>query len=300
MRRSKISFGLIFFIVIITIIFICFINYKKANNMNVKKPKQEISSEKVNKSIDNTKVEDKKQEEKAAKATSDKNKPKKVEGNSESKKPKSENKDVNHEDNSIILDKNEDINEKVAKPETSNGKTNTVFIGDSITEGISYFGFTCDSNVIAEKGFTVKKASKALNKLEGVNADKIFIQLGLNDLLYDLSIEEYKERYTVLVQNIKQRKPNANIYVQAIFPVTYNIEQKRPMLSNARIDDFNNAIKSMAEEQGITFLNVSSLFKGANNCMNEQYTSDGIHLKYDSYVKWFDFLEKNAGPLILK
>lgn len=298
MKRSKISFGLIFFIIIIVMFSAGFIKfYTRADNADVEKPKQEIIDEKVSKPIDNTKVEDIKQEEETAKtrtSSTDEHKPENKEKSS---------KNIKHDDTNINLNKNKDdikSNEKVERPKIPNRKTNIIFIGDSITEGISFFDFTYDSNVIAEKGFTVKKALKSLNRLEKINADKIFIQLGLNDLLYGISSEEYKEDYIILIQNVKQRKPGAKIYVQAIFPVSYNIEQKRPMLSNARIDDFNNAIESMAKEQGVTFLNVSLLFKGDNNCMNEQYTSDGIHLKYDSYVKWLDFLEKNAGPLILK
>lgn len=310
MRRSnKIRFILVLFLVISSIISICLIKSHKKHISAKADIGQEQNIENEEKSLKDIKAEDEKPEEKATEMTPDDDKKQEEKINNDkkdNKKPKvNKNKDDKTNSNNLDIDKqvntetkeNKDNKDKPSIPATQG---NTVFLGDSITEGISFFDFAKESNVIAEKGFTVKKASKALDRVARANPDKIFIQLGVNDLLYGISSEEYQEAYILLVQKIKQKMPSAKIYVQAIFPVTYKIEQKRPMLANSRIDEFNDAIRDMAGKQGVTFLDVSPLFKDANNCMDEQYTSDGIHLKYNSYVKWFDFLEKSVGPLMLK
>lgn len=313
MRRSnKIRFILVLFLVISSIISICLIKSHKKHISAKADIGQEQNIENEEKSLKDIKAEDEKPEEKATEMTPDDDKKQEEKINNDkkdNKKPKvNKNKDDKTNSNNLDIDKqvntetkeNKDNKDNKDKPSIPATQGNTVFLGDSITEGISFFDFAKESNVIAEKGFTVKKASKALDRVARANPDKIFIQLGVNDLLYGISSEEYQEAYILLVQKIKQKMPSAKIYVQAIFPVTYKIEQKRPMLANSRIDEFNDAIRDMAGKQGVTFLDVSPLFKDANNCMDEQYTSDGIHLKYNSYVKWFDFLEKSVGPLMLK
>lgn len=316
MRRSnKISFILVLLLIISSIISICLIKSHKKHisaKADIRQDiRQEQNIEKKEKSLKDIKAEDKKPEEKATETTPDEDKKQEEKINNDKKDNKKSNvnktkdnktKDDKTNSNNLDIDKqvNTENKENKDKPSIPTTQGNTVFLGDSITEGISFFDFAKESNVIAEKGFTVKKASKALDRVVRANPDKIFIQLGVNDLLYGISSEEYQEAYTVLVQKTKQKMPSAKIYVQAIFPVTYKIEQKRPMLANSRIDEFNDAIRDMAGKQGVTFLDVSPLFKDANNCMDEQYTSDGIHLKYNSYVKWFDFLEKSVGPLMLK
>lgn len=175
---------------------------------------------------------------------------------------------------------------------------NDVFIGDSITEGIISYGLVDDSKVIANKGFTALKAQNEVTGLKGSAPQKIFILLGINDVLYDMTSEQFIENYIQVVNKLKSEAPNAQIYIQSIFPVSNKAENKKPRLSNFRIDEFNSALKQMASEQGVYFIDVASLFKDDSGCMREECTFDGIHLKYKYYISWLDYLSSLASSKI--
>jgi len=170
----------------------------------------------------------------------------------------------------------------------------SLFIGDSITEGLSSYGLVEESNVLASKGFTVSKMGSEVDKVVKAKPQKIFILLGANDILYGMSSQKFALSYGELVQSIKDRVPGAKIYIQSIFPVAAKVETQKPMMSNNRIDEFNNAIKEMANEKGVKFLYTASLFKDEKGRMREECSSDGIHLNYKSYSAWISYLMNNA------
>ncbi len=169
--------------------------------------------------------------------------------------------------------------------------SDSIFIGDSITEGLSAFELISDSKVISKKGFTIKKAKLELNQVVKAKPHRIYIQLGLNDMLYEINSEEYVSRYLDFVQALQNNLPDTKIYIQSIFPVSANIENERPLLSNQNIDEFNHALRGMCDKQGICFIDVSSLLKDEHGRLDESLSSDGIHLKFQGYGLWLDYLK---------
>lgn len=218
------------------------------------------------------------------------NLPEKVEPKTEAVIPPSE----NNEPHVIKPQKEKSDNEKQQTPSQKHYDEffpDTVFVGDSITEGIPFFEIIDGSKVVSEKGYTIRKAQKDINKITEARPQHIFVQLGLNDMLYDISSEKFAEDYSEFIQNINTALPETDIYVQSIFPVSEELEKKRPELSNAKIEEFNGAIKKMAEEAKVRFVDVALILKDADGRMNPEYTSDGIHLEYRSYILWFDYLK---------
>jgi len=189
-----------------------------------------------------------------------------------------------------------DSDSKTEKPGTSYKEyfSNCVFIGDSITEGLSSYELIDDSNVAANKGYTVLKAKKDMNSLVNGKFHKIFILLGSNDLLYGISSSQFTEDYSEFLSLLKIKMPEAKIYVQSIFPVAAKVEQQKPMMKNSRIEEFNAALKNMSREQGVVFLDVNSILKDDSGCMRKEYSSDGIHLNYKAYKLWLDYLMKGV------
>lgn len=172
--------------------------------------------------------------------------------------------------------------------------SNALFIGDSITEGISAYGLLDASNILAAKGLTISKAEKEMDTIVKRHPEKIYILLGSNDLLYGMDSEEFSSDYIEFIQHIKDKLPETKIYIQSIFPVSRNIEIEKPLLSNSRIDEFNVNLKKKAEAQGIGYIDISSLLKDGSGIMNKEYTSDGIHVKYKFYSIWLDCVKNNS------
>lgn len=169
-----------------------------------------------------------------------------------------------------------------------------LFVGDSITEGIKDYGILDNLNVFAVKGLTISKAEKEIDSIVERNPERIYILLGSNDLLYGMDSDKFSSRYVEFIQMIGERLPKTKVYIQSIFPVSKDVETKRPMLSNSRIDEFNAKLKVTAEAKGIHYINISALLKDSNGIMNSEYTSDGIHVKYKFYNIWLDCIKKNS------
>jgi hypothetical protein len=162
----------------------------------------------------------------------------------------------------------------------------SLFLGDSITEGIASYEILDDVNVYANKGFTVLKAEKDIQGIVKSKPDNIFILLGVNDILNGISSEKFVSDYGQLIDSIMQKLPDTKIYVQSIFPVTANTEKKKPKLTNSRINEFNEALVTMTKEKGVNYIDVASEFKDGNGYMQQESSADGIHLKAKSYKTW--------------
>lgn len=166
-----------------------------------------------------------------------------------------------------------------------------VFIGDSITQGISDYDFLNEENVYAKLGISLMQVDAQIAKAKKIQPQKIFLLLGANDIEYEGTTPGvFKERYRNVICKIKTSMPNTKIYVQSILPVLPNAAKNNPLVNNTRIGQFNNAIASMASEENITYLNIASLI---NNSNKNLYEPDGEHFKCKFYNLWLNYIEAN-------
>lgn len=167
---------------------------------------------------------------------------------------------------------------------------NYAFIGDSITEALAYYKTVNPSNVIASKGHTAKKALADIDKLVRLKPDKIFILLGLNDMLTERSVDRYIKNYTSLIREIDKNLPNAEIYVQSILPVDTEVKNSKLAISNAQIEEFNEGLKKLAMQEGIHYLDIASIVKSYDGNLREP---DGIHYKEKFCNLWLQYIIEN-------
>ena len=187
------------------------------------------------------------------------------------------------------------VNNNSANPEIDEEFfNNTLFIGDSITEGISAYGLLDKSNILAAKGLTISKAEKEMDTIIKRKPGKIYILLGSNDLLYGMDSEKFSSEYLGFIQKIRDKLPDTKVYIQSIFPVSKDVENKKPLLTNSRIDEFNLVLERKAKEQGIGYIDIAVLLKDEGGTINKDFTSDGIHVKFKFYSIWLDCIKKNS------
>lgn len=164
-----------------------------------------------------------------------------------------------------------------------------VFIGDSITQGISDYDFLDNANVYAKLGISLTGVDVQIAKAKKIQPQKILLLLGANDIENDGTTPAiFKERYRNVIRKIKTSMPNTKIYVQSILPVLPNAAKSDPLVNNTRIGQFNNAIAAMASEENITYLNIASLINDSNKNL---YEPDGEHFKCQFYKLWLNYLE---------
>lgn len=180
-----------------------------------------------------------------------------------------------------------------------------VFIGDSITTGISLYDVMSNTTVYASTGVGL---SNVLTKEITVNgtdttipdalrADppkKIYILLGANSLAGDL--DEVVQQYGYVLDTIRSCAPDAMLYVQSVFPINealYAVKYNRS-ITNETIREFNQKLLALCGEKQIYYLDVYSCFADENGELPEEDTPDGLHFNSAQYLSWFDYLKTHA------
>jgi hypothetical protein len=167
-----------------------------------------------------------------------------------------------------------------------------IFIGDSITQGISEFDFLPEENVCAKLGINLTQVDAQIEKAKKLNPNRIYLLLGSNDLEYGGTTPDiFKQRYKKVLEKIKKTNPNAKIYVQSILPVLPKASKNNSLVNNTRIGQFNAEIAALAKEENLNYLNIASLIDDSTKNL---YEPDGEHFKSRFYTLWLNYIEKNV------
>ncbi|QUL53708.1 lysophospholipase [Paenibacillus tritici] len=169
---------------------------------------------------------------------------------------------------------------------------NSVFLGDSITEALSYHDILDEFNVVAGAGKTTELSlmSGDVDKLAERNPQYVLIMLGSDDILLPPQITDNPKQYSLdfyaqLIDSIKEKLPKAFITVLPVTPVTPEAEQVEPRYKN--INDYNQGLKELADKKQVGFADLSSIFADSPHL----YSSDGIHFKPEFYTRMLDLLK---------
>lgn len=166
----------------------------------------------------------------------------------------------------------------------------SVFLGDSITEGLSFHDVLNEKNVLAGAGKTAEFSLKDIDELTKRNPKQVFIQLGSDDILWrvDDPIAYSMKNYAKLIGMIKEKLPQTRITLLSVTPVTEDAIKLEPRYKN--IGDYNQAVKELAGKEGASFVDLSPIFSNSPDF----YDADGIHFKPDYYTKLLELLKEQT------
>lgn len=161
--------------------------------------------------------------------------------------------------------------------------------GDSRAEGIYAYGVLNQSSVVAQKGRNLVTATKNgdIDTLIGMYPKNIFFTYGINDIAAYGNSDTFIKLYGEVIDKVKSKLPNTNIYVSSILPVTVSAANKQPNLKN--IDAWNNELKSLCEEKEVTYLDASGVIQQSD------YAQDGIHFGVSCIKRWLDLFIQSAN-----
>lgn len=183
-----------------------------------------------------------------------------------------------------------------------------LFIGDSRTVGMQEYGKLEDKAVFyASTGLTIYKllTSKIVpvensrhkktvaEALEERQFGKIYIMVGINELDVGTT-QRFADTYREVVERICELQPNAIIYIQSILPVTQKRSEQGDFLTNEGIREKNLAIRELADNQKIYYLDVDRAVCSEDGCLIPEYTTDGVHLKARYIPLWKEYLLSHA------
>ena len=181
-----------------------------------------------------------------------------------------------------------------------------VFLGDSRTEGLFLYsglktghfytavGATVES-VFSKKNFETESGEKVplLDAVAEQDCDKIYIMLGINELGWS-KVKTFHDQYAKLIDRVREDHPEAKIVLQSIPPVSAKQEAKKTYVNNDRISDYNEVIRTLAEEKECYFLDVAACLSDGNGLLPKDLNFDGIHLNPAGCKVWLNYLRTHS------
>ncbi len=192
---------------------------------------------------------------------------------------------------------------------------NSLFIGDSVSQGwvvydnpikeISTFcaykgsgpdGVVNNAQMPLPDGTRVAMQDDIAQKLAEKQPEHIYILFGANSLK-TLSVENFVIYYSKMLDWLKTVcRPDAQIYIQSMTPVTAAYEASDARYSKANLYAVNNALAQMAYERGLYFVDLTEVLTGDDGYTIPEYSApDGIHLQGAGYRAWLDYLSGHTA-----
>ena len=179
-----------------------------------------------------------------------------------------------------------------------------VFLGDSRTDGLRIYGGMNHGTYLQFTGATVESVfSKAvetpmgtmplLDALAQMECGKIFVMLGVNELGWN-GTETFRNQSALLIQRLQEDHPDAEIVIQSILPVSAEIDAEGRYVNNRRINDYNQVWMELAEEFGVSYMDIAECVVDAEGCLPKELCYDGVHLNKAGCREWLEYLRTHA------
>ena len=175
-----------------------------------------------------------------------------------------------------------------------------IFLGNSITDGGEWAELFQNPNC-KNRGISADITAGVLNRLETITQSHpamVFLMIGTNDMNWGVSNDTIAMSIREIVQRIKRESPRTRIVVESILPVNdcygyFSGHTKR----YADVPIINGMLKAMAEEEGVTYLDLYSRFANEEGKMDPKYSNDGLHINGDGYQLWKEVVDEEIGML---
>lgn len=177
---------------------------------------------------------------------------------------------------------------KTAEKDITTDFKNSIFVGDSITEGFAFNEILPEESVIAGAGATAGFTLDDIDDLLEKKPDKVFIMFGSIDILMPVDDPEelFRNDLRKLLNRIKEDQPDSKVYLQSITPVTEDALKEEPRYKE--LDEYNKIVKDVANKLSVQYVDLRPLVEKNPDL----YAEDGIHFKKGFYLLWLEELSK--------
>jgi lysophospholipase L1-like esterase len=148
----------------------------------------------------------------------------------------------------------------------------TIMLGDSITE----WNPMEKENVInmGIAGDTTRDILWRIDSVKNIEAEKVILMAGVNDIYMGFSLEKTLDFYKKIVSSLTESFQE--IILLAVLPT----EEERV---NVKIEAMNRSIEELAKENSLIFFDFSKIFFSDDNSLNRYFYTDGLHLSSKGY-----------------
>ena len=175
------------------------------------------------------------------------------------------------------------------------------FVGDSRMEGIMNYAKFEHSSVYTHVGLNVADVftkpyietdSGTVTVADALRNDlkygKVYVMLGINELGW-YNLDKFIEYYGRIVDLLRETHPEAQIYIISILPVGSKAAQSSDMLTNERVQMFNERILGMCAQKQVYYVNGFEAL-AVNGSLPDDASPDGVHMQPNYCRKLTDYL----------
>ncbi len=185
------------------------------------------------------------------------------------------------------------------------GKTDLVFLGDSITAGWGSQKAIWDTAFGAYKpanfGIGGDRTQHVLwritnGELDGIKPKAVVLMIGTNNSGGD-TVEGIANGITAIVDTIRAKQPKAKILLLAVFPRGDKPTGKLGA-ANEKLKQVNAIIAKLDDGKNIHFLDIGSKFPQPEGALTKEVMPDFLHLSAAGYQIWADAISPKLAELM--
>ena len=222
-------------------------------------------------------------------------------------------KDTSEDISSTKTEDSSEASTSITDNITSKTNNNTsmgdaLFIGDSRTVGLMEYAGIDGADYFCTVGMSVYNIHKnsvsvpnigkvtLTELLNGKKYGKIYIMLGINEVGYKFS--STVEKYSELIEFIKDKQPNAVIFIQANLHVSKSRSDSDKVVNNTAINGLNAELAKLADGKSLFYLDANILFDDEAGGLSADKSGDSTHLYAKYYREWGEWIIRQTASLI--
>lgn len=187
--------------------------------------------------------------------------------------------------------------------------SSTVFVGDSVMQGVDNYGVFPDAQFLTKIGLNIYSLLNdknfmsssgevtALDALREMKAETVFIMIGSNEIEW-MAQEDILRYDRELIEKLRAYKKDIRIFFMSVPPIRHQYEVSVPDVTQKKIDAFNVELEKLCGEEQVPFINISERLKGKDGYLKKKYSeSDGMHWRelgcraFCKYIKEYLHIE---------
>ena len=193
----------------------------------------------------------------------------------------------------------EELLKSYDKANLSAKKGQTFFVGSSLMEIFPIekweeAGEVTFSHYIYNRAVRATTTSFLLEHIESqifnLEPSKIFINIGTNDIGFEIPEEEFLNNYDQILSQIESKLPQTQVYVMRYYPINtvdFGQDSDEKTLfetrSNKKFQKASDKIKKLADNHHFHFIDVNDGLSDENGNLKKELTFDGAHLNPAGY-----------------
>lgn len=179
---------------------------------------------------------------------------------------------------------------------------NYVFLGDSIT-ALYDLNKYYDGLPVVNSGISGETTEDIVNNLQDrvykYNPSKVIILIGINDIERKIIKEKTIENITKIVTQIKDNKPNCEIYLESIYPINNGNEKKIDhsmvgIRTNDQVVSLNKNLVELSKKEKINYIDLYDKLLDKDGNLKIEYTKEGLHMSDEGYEFITKYIKKHV------